>query len=290
MILSPDTPAHPQPNEEVILPAGEFAAGDMDLNPELDDDTENESQPQSQEIGTSSGILDSTSNGIREISSRKDSMFALWTQPFDEALEQLRLLKMTQHQDQLSLSQQSKLVTFIDDRLLQAQRDFIKNQALSKETYSLKQLLADIAAVVDLVWRLVDVNAPLFGQEEYLIRIMGDLEDWVLYYDLPVLDADRPETIELHAALFRFFQAIDTRVSFLIDGYTAELKTYKLSGTELVRLMPIVSRVRSEMVNLLEKSCVGLLQKSVFENSSNTYMNILEIEVGRLLEGVIERL
>lgn len=293
--LTPATPIHPDPDTEVSLPDEGFPVDELDLNPDLDEDEEEtptiapkqEAEIEHPEIKTDFSHLENYSYQLPS-----EPNFFLWTLPFHQAMDELvaKVGSRLNH-EHLNMQQESKLVTFLDDKLLQVQRKFIKNQADTDEKYPLQELLNDIKSIVDLIWCLIDLNTPLFGQEEYFIRILGDLEDWIAYYDIPMLEANNANTIETHKALFKFFQSLDTRVSFLIDGYYINNTHYKLSATELVRLGPIVNRVRIEIINKMERSRAQLVRQSQnVDSNSATYMNILEIEVGRLLEGIIERI
>lgn len=288
--LTPATPIHPAPDTEVTLPEEGFIADELDLNPDLDDE-EDEASSLNRRQETENG---NTTRQLHQYSYRdsSESNFTLWTLPFHQALEELvtELGSRPDH-EHLNLSQESKLITYLDEKLLRVQRNFIKNQADSDEKYPLQQLLNDIKAIADLIWYSIDLKTPLFGQEEYFIRILGDLEDWVSYYEIPVLDPKDPELVATYKTIFQFFQCLDTRVSFLIDGYQINEIHMKLSVTELVRLGPIVNRVRIEIVDKMEKSRAHLSRQIQSNDSTSTaYMNILEIEVGRLMEGIIERL
>ncbi|WPK27225.1 hypothetical protein PUMCH_004602 [Australozyma saopauloensis] len=271
---TPQTPPHAMPDEEVTLPAESFQATNMDLNPDLDEEDDDEQEPEIEQ---------------EQPQNQPQHPFDLWTVPFDEALLQLS----SSHPREvplLSMAQQSKLITFLDDRILQVQRQFIKSQSEAEVSYPLLQLLQDVRSIVDLIWFLVDLNGPLFGQEEYLIRLLGDLEDWIAYYEFPLLDANNPDVLTTYEALFQLFQAFDTRISFLIDGYQLKGSAHGLSGTEIVRLGPIANRLRMEIVEKMERSRTHLLQKRNDGHASSVYyMNVLEIEVGRLLEGIMER-
>lgn len=268
---TPQTPVHLAPDTEVLLPLQSFQSDVLDLNPDLDDQDD--------------ALDDNT-----ETSSNATALGIAWTEPFDEAL--LRLTEITEKNSspRLTMPQQSKLITFLDGQLLQVHRKFIKNQAENYESYPLVQLITDLEAIVNVIWCLVNHNTELFGQEEYLIRILGDVEDWIMYYDLPTLSAKNPSSLDIHKCVFLFFQSLDTRLSFLIDGYQVNERHTKLSATEIVRLNPIVNRIRFAIINKVEKSRAHLLKENWNENSAaKSFMNVLETEVGRLLEGTIER-
>lgn len=287
--IIPATPAHPPPDAEVQLPKESFQFSEWDLNPDLDDEDKDESEATTEPVKSKNRNGESRNQYYR---SEQNFVFFLWTIPFDEAMEQLvSEFLHSRLKEPLTLSQESKLIAFLDNELLQVQRRFIKNQSDSCDTYPITQLLSDVKDIIDIIWCLIDLHTPLFGQEEYFIRILGDLEDWMSFYDLPVLDVHKPENITSLKELFLFFQALDTRISFLMDGYNVDDITCKLSPTEIVRLGPVANRVRFEILKKMERSRTNLLLKrNKNEGKTIDFMNVVELEVGRLLEGIIERL
>lgn len=284
---TPPTPLHPAPNAEVSnLPSEPLSNSNMELNPDLydeEDDDNSMAEPQRNTEAQEDNAEDNDpdSSGI---------YINLWTMPFDDAYDLLKAQFLKNwNQPKVTEAQQSKFVNYLDHELLQVQRKFIKNQADTAELYSLQQLLHDIGTILDLIWFLVNPNNKLYGQEEYFLRIIGDLEDWVAYYGLPIYDAADTSSAELYK-FFNFFQAFDTRLSFLIDGYQVNGETAKLSSTEIVRLVPIVSRLRLEIVSKLDPSRSKLTRaKTLGNEQANDLLNILDVEIGRLFEGILER-
>lgn len=278
---APPTPVHPAPDQEVNeLPQSQLAADNLDLNPGLEDDLsdDNVSMP-SKEVNETGNT---TSEAEVEIS--------LWTVPFEDAYdaESLQLLKKA-HQA-VSDVQQSKLIAYLDHELLQVQRKFVKNQAETRNGYSLQQLLADLGQIIDVLWVLVSPENDLFGQEEYFIKVLGDLEDWVGWYDLSqTTGSDRTSEVFLFQ-LFTFFQKMDARVSLLIDGLSKASPGLKFDRTQLVRLFAIVSRLRLILVDKLRPLRDELARQRDLKNKqADALLNIIDVEVGRLFEGTLER-
>lgn len=275
---TPTTPIHVAPDVEVNLPDQPFVSDALELNPDLDDDEEMSSTPDSPD----SSQLEDVDTTVK---------VDLWTLPFDDAYElQKKHFALHSNLEVIAEWQQSKFINYLDGELLQVQRRFIKNQAETEEIYLLNQLLQDVAKILDLIWYLINTNNKLYGQEEYFIKIAGDLEDWVAYYRIDV--CGKMHVTEAHLLrFFSFFQTFDTRLSFLIDGYTVGLAPVKMSSTELIRLTPIISRLRLEIVSKFDLSRAQLTHmKELGSGDANALLNKLDVEIGRLFEGVLERI
>ena len=78
-------------------------------------------------------------------------------------------------QSQITSAQQSKLINYIDETLLQIQRKFIKQQTELEINYSLIQLLQELSTVISVIWVSIQQKLVLYGQIEYYIKILGDL-------------------------------------------------------------------------------------------------------------------
>lgn len=275
---SPKTPIHVAPDVEVELPDKPFQ-DDLELNPDLEDD--DDMQDIQKQSDDEEDLVDVDT----------DYRIDLWTLPFDDAYEQLRAkFEESPGKETVSESQQSKFINYIDNELLQVQRKFIKNQADEGETYPLGKLLEDVHKVLDLIWYLIDKNSRLYGQDEYFIRITGDLEDWVAYYDFGLGSEPSPQAESELFRLFNFFQSLDTRLSFLLDGFSSGKARIKLSATEKVRLVPIISRLRFGIVSKLDLFRLRLSNLKTTGNSAATpLLNKLDVEIGRLFEGVLDR-
>lgn len=285
---TPPTPAHVAADEEVQLPTAPYP-DDLQLNPDLEDGD----SPEPATHPPNSATTDTEIPDTNIITPSADVRFQIlsFTLPFDEfhdtTIRQFQSHTGLQHVNE---AQQSRLVNYLDGELLEIQRRFIKNQADSDEIYPLENLLEDVARILDLVWFLVNPTSTLYGQDEYFIRVTGDLEDWLNYYDFPTFDGlDVNHSAALNR-LFSFMQSLDSRLSFLIDGFDVSGTLQSMSGTEVVRLVPIVSRIRFMLITKLDPSRAKLMQmKALGVESAAEVLNKLDVEIGRLFEGVLDR-
>lgn len=302
---SPNTPVHPPANQEINnLPDGslpESTLEDLDLNPDLYDDDDDNDTPNPGAISSNEPQA-STVNGAAmqidedveeaEANSEDEAMVVPFTLAFDQAFElaQLDFQANSNKSEPLSLAQQSRLVNYLDDELLAIQRKFIKSLIEGELPYLMMTLFKDLSRVLELVWFSINSKNKLFGQQNFLIKIMGDLEDYVSKLVVP----DTPEVSnEEEAELMEFFlflQNLDIRISFLFDGYdtTVCATRQKLSMTEVVRLSPNISTLRIIIVDKLEKLKNKLSHSNT--NSSRHLLNILDIEIGKLFEGILDRM
>lgn len=287
---TPTTPIHVAPDVEVTLPDEPFQDNDLELNPELDEDMEDENADDTNVADHINGTQDGNSRTQDLTDDNSNFEVDLWTLPFEDAYQILRKQTNDRNsQPEVTESQQSKFINYVDGELLQVQRKFIKNQAETTEIYPLSQLLQDVAKVMDLLWYLISSSRKLYGQDEYYIRITGDLEDWISYYLLGIEGAGQKAEADFFQ-FFNFFQSLDTRLSFLIDGYHAGLALTKMSVTEVVRLVPIISRLRFEIVSKFDRLRAKLThQKALGDLDADALLNKLDVEIGRLFEGVLER-
>lgn len=275
----PPTPPHPAPDAEISnLPHHRLLAADLDLNPGLgDDDDFSDSN-----VNDNPTVEDYNPEPANvEINS--------WTRPFDQAYlqEKHTLNNNTNHNsDSITESQQSSFINFMDAQFLQVQRRFIKNQAETSEIYPFGNLISDVAHLLNVIWYLVSPKTNLYGQEEYIIKLFGDLEDWVQFYDFPKVSDH-----VFYENLFTFFQSLDTKTAILMDGYTGPSGIQKLSKTQLVRLNPIVSRLRLHVVAKMDTARSELFRlRSLGDKDADSLLNVLDVEIGRMFEGVLERL
>ncbi|KAF3992221.1 hypothetical protein FT663_01260 [Candidozyma haemuli var. vulneris] len=278
---APPTPLHPGPNQEVRdLPHSQLAADDLDLNPGLEDDLDDDDIS----IHPPSTVKEENHNGDDQVNVEVSS----WTLPFEDAIgaEILKLQKNAH--PSVSSGQQSKLIAYLDHELLQVQRKFVKNQAETRKEYHLQQLLQDVAQILDVLWVSISPEYSLFGQEEYFIKILGDLEDWIEWYAFDTDGGDRNRDLFLFE-LFTFFQKVDVRVSLLIDGVSSKDGS-KFDRTQLVRLFPIANRLRLTIVSKLRPLRDELArQRDLANKAADISLNIIDVEVGRLFEGTLDR-
>lgn len=308
--MDPPTPLHPAPNEEVKeLPLGPVES--LDLNPDLyDDDLEDTDSSTRNPIGTNlqpkpaPETKVATAGGFfKETASRALPGYAqsdlLLTTPFETAFAATKE-DFLHHSHHSTLGQQSKLINYVDTELLKVQRRFVKSQAGEIEQYPILELLQDVEKIVDLVWYLANASNKLFGQPSYFIKIMNDLEDYVVHYKLSDLLPDaRLNAVGNLTRFFTFFQGLDLKLAFFIDGYdTSNGHKEKMSATDLVRLTAVASRVRVVIITQLEGVRSSLFKELgsgrtialPHQNSSvRDTLNTLEVEIGRLFEGILER-
>lgn len=285
---TPPTPAHVAADEEVQLPTAPYP-DDLQLNPDLED--ENSPEPAIQPPNSATTDAEIPSTNIVTPSADIRFQILSFTLPFEEFHETtIRQFQSHTGLQHVTEAQQSRLVNYLDGELLEIQRRFIKNQADSDEIYPLENLLEDVARILDLVWFLVNPTTILYGQDEYFIRVTGDLEDWLNYYDFPTFDGlDANHSAALNR-LFSFMQSLDSRLSFLVDGFDVNGTLQSMSGTEVVRLVPIVSRIRFMLITKLDPSRTKLMQmKALGVESAADVLNKLDVEIGRLFEGVLDR-
>lgn len=327
---SPPTPLHPAPNEEVkelpqdVLPDSTMA--NIDLNPDLEmeyDDSDEKEGANDRDnghisdksdalnnasgpsvainsIGTNGGLEENRngSNASQQDNNAHDVSDANDRQNFQNGSGATQIeagtpqnapssphYKLRSSVDQLdhspiTLAQQSKLINYVDAQLLAVQRRFVKSQAEASQQYPLHDLVHDVLSIVDIIWCSVSTHSKLFGQAEYMVKLLGDLEDYLLHYDLEVG----------YVGLFKFFHTFDQRLSTLIDGYDYDGHVEKLGQTLLVRLVPIVSRIRTLVVTKLGPTREKLARETAEDVSNRDDLDWLELQVGSLLEGVLERI
>lgn len=312
---SPPSPIHPAPNEELrpnSLPTTQLQNDDLDLNPDLYDDDEEEEEEDTDSIGndattehyssTTNVQLSIPNDAQQEEANHNTLMTDLSdlhefdkvdlqsirqiTLPFDE---EYQLFKTTANTgsvgDKLSSQQQSKFINYIDDRLLQIQRKFIKQQSTEDAIYPFTLLIKDLDSIFDIIWVSISRNQQpqksLIGQEEYYIKILGDLEDYITHYktlfdenwqlnskNQRILKADFNKIV----VVCKFLLKMDLQLSFIKDNGFFNL-------TQCVRLKMIIERLRYLIMDKFE--IVVQIPR---------LRNVLEVEASRIFEGILERL
>lgn len=308
---APPSPPHPLPNEEISqLPEGQLPGAtidDLELNPDLyndvsDDELDNVNVNGALEVPNGDDSSKSNSNNnvenVKENDETEKEVEApSFTLAFDSALEltQADFNSNSANATVLTLLQQSKFINYIDEGLLAIQRRFIKSHIEGEAAYPMMELLKDLSKTLDLIWYSINLKSKLFGQQHYFIKIMGDLEDYISKLNIgqllsaPNFELSNEDEADL-MELFFMLQNLDVRLSFLFDGFIQESgnSMQKLSGTEAVRLGPIVSRLRVIVVDKLEGFRSKLAQSS--SNKSRHILNILDVETGKLFEGLSQRI
>lgn len=332
-ISSPPTPIHPAPNEELTngVPTNTLLAdSNINLNPDLYEEEEMDIeetkskivdeispenltsndpalQPQSGNA-SNDDINGATTNADSDLENVEINQLHQITLPFNESYQLLKQefqnTLTNLGQSQITSAQQSKLINYIDETLLQIQRKFIKQQTELEINYSLIQLLQELSTVISVIWVSIQQKLVLYGQIEYYIKILGDLEDYVNNYKT-LFNETWSKNNNLHINMqnlvifFKFWQKIDLQLSFLIDGYNIVLnngnqqtKLIKMNVTELTRLLPIVTRLRIAIISKIDGLRMRLKKNQENNNDNDATSNILtifELEISRLFEGILER-
>lgn len=332
-ISSPPTPIHPAPNEELTngVPTNTLLAdSNIDLNPDLYEEEEMDIEEAKSNIvdeippenltsndpalqpqtgnAFNDNINDATTNADSDLEDVEINQLHQITLPFNESYQLLKQefqnTLTNLGQSQITSAQQSKLINYIDETLLQIQRKFIKQQTELEINYSLIQLLQELSTVISVIWVSIQQKLVLYGQIEYYIKILGDLKDYVNNYKT-LFNETWSKNNNLHINMqnlvifFKFWQKIDLQLSFLIDGYNIVLnngnqqtKLIKMNVTELTRLLPIVTRLRIAIISKIDGLRMRLKKNQENNNDNDATSNILtifELEISRLFEGILER-
>ncbi|SMN20721.1 similar to Saccharomyces cerevisiae YOR352W Putative protein of unknown function [Maudiozyma saulgeensis] len=189
----------------------------------------------------------------------------------------------------LSMSQQSKFITYVDARLMEIQRKFVQSRGLNSEKgyLSLTTLLHDIKSLLDFIWYSID-NMPHtdyllqlekfddfenllegdntklsnekipnqshnFGQASFIIKIADDLMDYIEKFEITddPLDDDDPDAATI-PKIFKLFRILDRIFRSLIAGQN-ENKVI-LNSTDRIRFMAIAERTRMRLPQYFEKN------------------------------------
>lgn len=310
----PPTPIHPGPNEEVHvqLPTEKFDDADFDLNPDLyddddddddennaigatvtnglevkDDKAENEDEKNlnnqnninfnANANGVDNGNGNGNDNNNDHFMENSNKYLESVTVPFDQGYE----ASLNEFTSPIILNefQISKLINYIDEHLLQIQRKYIKTHIDGESQYTLYELLDDLSLLINIMWKPIINRNRLFGQPDYFIKILSDLEDYLNYYQIFTKE-------NINSVIYQFFsfwQNIDLKISLLIDGYQSYNGIEKFNQTHMVRLIPIITRLRILIITKLD------LFKMTLTSENHLIRNILEVEIGRLFEGILDR-
>lgn len=175
-------------------------------------------------------------------------------------------------QRRLSSSQQSKFITYCDDRVMEITRKFVQSRGLNAQNgyTGLSPLLQDLKSLVDFIWysvegmpnteyllaqdpadvspdQFVDCNSTYFGQSAYLIKIADDLIDYTEKFELAPLSSNEQNVIL--SKLFKLIFILDRIFARLLDGTIPG--RVKMSTTDSVRLTGIAERTRARLPRYL---------------------------------------
>lgn len=261
----PTTPVHPDANEELDLndinELDEQEVLDLDLNPDLEDEDPLKEEP----INKRRFLDDDTDEMYDKIEDFKPRINV--SSPFSSGVNLPSLNTKSQRSTsrRLSLSQQSKFITYCDEKLMNVQRKFVQSRGLNTEQgYSgLSPLLTDLKSLVDFIWFSIDavsnteslIDQDLyevtrdsyantastnFGQTDYLFKIADDLLDYIEKFELRSMGGEE-RTVTL-SKVFKFLIILDKIFARLLDGTVPGQS--KMNGTEIVRCSGIAERTR----------------------------------------------
>ena len=211
-------------------------------------------------------------------SSKDDSNSTINTVPEDYKSN----TDMKKHR-KLSMSQQSKFITYVDSRLMEIQRKFVQSRGLSPEKgyASLTELLHDIKSLLDFIWYSIDnmphtdyllhidnydtlemdnedrkpiiSNEHNFGQTSFIIKIADDLMDYIEKFDIydDPLEDDDPDA-DTVVKIFKIFYILDRIFRSLISGQNEN--NVILNSTDRIRFMAIAERTRMKLPQIFEKN------------------------------------
>lgn len=247
---APNSPLHPGADQEVPgLPENSLPGSVMDLldlNPEL--------EARASVPPTPSEVKVESQRPIEEVMGDRIEDFQPTVVPSPINAAQLQAVHSGRR---LSSSQQSKFVNYVDEKLLHIQRRFVQSFGLSELGYKkIDELLADVKQLLNFVWLSIDNNGQTqftkeqyremkstnFGQTDYIIRIAGDLLEYISKLDV---DDESARTI------LKLLHSLDEKFAKLIDGDVPGGKG--INRTECVRVNGIAERTRITVADVFEK-------------------------------------
>lgn len=187
-----------------------------------------------------------------------------------------------QRHRRLSLPQQSKFISYVDQRFMDIQRKFVQSRGLNNEAgyKNLSVLLKDIKAMLDFIWYSID-NTPntdiLLKEDEDYTLTTPDSQTPEEDIDLDLMTSNRPrskslcdfgqasyvikiaddamdyiEKFEIDpedastiSKIFKLFFILDKVFAKLISGKNNNL--IKLNKTDMVRFVGIAERSRARL-------------------------------------------
>ncbi|GAV53700.1 hypothetical protein ZYGR_0AK02020 [Zygosaccharomyces rouxii] len=270
----PETPVHAPPNEQLDL----SKIKELDENDMMDLDLVSESEnPESRNSSSKPDFKrkftedETVYDDVDDFKPRINI-----GSPFNSSTD-MEQLGPSQHpgrpRGRLSLSQQSKFISYLDEQLMNIQRRFVQSRGLNTENgYSgLAPLLQDLKSVIDFIWYSIDGTTPnteklltqdvseipieqfdsskstYFGQTAYLMRVADDIMDYTEKFDLDQLDLGGQGGVI--PKLFKLLFILDHIFARLLDG-TIPGRT-KMNLTDAVRMRAIAERTRTRLTRYL---------------------------------------
>lgn len=275
----PETPLHAPPNEQLdlskIKELDEHDMMDLDLVSESEnpDSRNSSSKPEfKRPFAEDETMYDNIDDFKPRINVGS---------PFNSSTD-IGQLGSSQHlkkpRGRLSLSQQSKFISYLDEQLMNIQRKFVQSRGLNTENgYSgLAPLLQDLKSVIDFIWYSIDGTTPnteklltedvsevsieqfdgskstYFGQTAYLMRVADDIMDYTEKFDLGQLGLNEQDNVI--PKLFKLLFILDHIFARLLDG-TIPGRT-KMNLTDAVRMRAIAERTRTRLTRYLSQKQV----------------------------------
>lgn len=290
----PETPLHAPPNEYLDLnnvkELDEKDIADLDLDPTLEDSLPPSALPSTTDLNTMKRSFDNHIGMNGNDNGKMHTMFdnvddftpsINVESPFSSNTNLYTLssaVKKGPRMRKLSMSQQSKFISYVDSRVMEIQRKFVQSRGLNNKTgyTSLTSLLIDIKTLIDFIWYSVDnipntdyllkntslsvsldqstsalldssersqttslIRGNEFGQTSYILKIADDMMDYIEKFKIVPDDSD---TI---SKVFKLFFIFDKIFSKLIRGDNAN--HVKLCGTDKVRFTGIAERARVKL-------------------------------------------
>ncbi|SCU82187.1 LAFA_0C09670g1_1 [Lachancea sp. 'fantastica'] len=274
-MLTPETPLHTAANEELdINDVNELDESDiqgLDLEEERDSSTSAVSHQPAPKRERVNEDFETTFDPHDDFRPRVNI-----GSPFSSGVDMHKYAHRAEHVNQraLSMSQQSKFISYCDEKLMAIQRKFVQSRGLNEQYgyHGLGPLLQDLKTVLDFIWFSIegltntelllktDVNAmsreqfagtksTSFGQVYYLIRVADDFLDYLTKFDMRNMSSD-----EQHKTLskaFKFIIILDVSFARLLEGLVPG--NTRLNATETVRIAGIAERTRTAVPRFLEE-------------------------------------
>lgn len=163
----------------------------------------------------------------------------------------------------LSLSQQSKFVSYIDEQLMQIQRKYVQSRGglnIDQGYNSLSDILRDFKKLVDFIWYSIDgvsntdslLNQDLettelftkyenskstnFGQSDYLIKISDDILDYLDKF--PITEQDEEDD----------YTGFKTASETTLDSVEANDRNAPGSLRKLFKLLKILDMIFARLI------------------------------------------
>lgn len=257
----PSSPRHPGANEEVKeLPEGQLPDIGLDAGSQSDEDYEGPNdggfipQVRPEPFDTNANI-DENLQRHPSVDVEGNIDFPSITPTFEQAYEDTDKQFITH--TPITSAQQSRLINYLDDKLLAIQREFVKTVS-GELNSSLNDILQQLFPLMRMVW--ISITRTNNTNIEYFIKMLTEMEDYFKSLKVPVDNSSGPRLI------FETIQFLDVKTSYLYDHQLC-------SSTQFVRILSLAPRLRRLLITELSES-------------SDT---LIELECSKLFEGVLER-